>query len=593
MITRLELTNWRNYEHADLVLGPGTTFVVASNGVGKTSLVEAARWALFARVPNASPIRVGADSATALVELTLPDGRVLCVKRELKGSSARASVPHVTLAEDALPATALETILADAYQCTPQFLERITMPAAHDENSAPTSLGLREHLSALYGIDTLDEAIARLDQAIKKNTNEIKALKADNVEASTNLDQLQTAALDTAQRAKAAEDAVNQARERVASSRRWHDYRAALNEWKRADVANATQRDALTKEVATLLGEPLPEPEVPARLEAVAKHAQEEVENLRVNVRVAQAQITSLESNVGRLNAAEHDCPVCRRPLDDNTVAMAHEGAERDMAVLAEHVRASTELEQNLTLRRRQLLDLLSAWQPITPVEPPKAPSEEADPGPDALSLESAEEGHRAAIEASVLARSASAKAASAHEQAVESNALLGQLEALFTKDARLTMAREATSKSRDDLLTDTIHPLAEQINDRWASLFPGRGAVHTRADGTLTRQVNGHALGFESFSTAERTAAVLITRLLVETMTTRANFAWFDEPLEHLDPDVRRHVASVLSRVTKDNAVRQVVVTTYEEPLARKLLERDPEAVTLVDVRPDRTTPS
>ena len=41
MITRLELTNWRNYEHADLVLGPGTTFVVASNGVGKTSLVEA------------------------------------------------------------------------------------------------------------------------------------------------------------------------------------------------------------------------------------------------------------------------------------------------------------------------------------------------------------------------------------------------------------------------------------------------------------------------------------------------------------------------------------------------------------------------
>src|SRR5665811_2629396 len=103
----------------------------------------------------------------------------------------------------------------------------------------------------------------------------------------------------------------------------------------------------------------------------------------------------------------DSDCPVCRRPLDDNTVAMAHEGAERDMAVLAEHVRASTALEQNLTQRRRQLLDLLSAWRPITPVEPPKAPSEEAAPVPDELHLESAEEEHRAAIEASVLARSA------------------------------------------------------------------------------------------------------------------------------------------------------------------------------------------
>ena len=57
---RLKLTNWRNYEDVSIDLSEGTTFVVASNGV-KTSLVEAARWALFgtSSASSASPVRVG------------------------------------------------------------------------------------------------------------------------------------------------------------------------------------------------------------------------------------------------------------------------------------------------------------------------------------------------------------------------------------------------------------------------------------------------------------------------------------------------------------------------------------------------------
>ena len=52
MIRRLTLRNWRNYEDITVEFGAGTTFVVASNGVGKTSLVEAARWALFGTIAS-------------------------------------------------------------------------------------------------------------------------------------------------------------------------------------------------------------------------------------------------------------------------------------------------------------------------------------------------------------------------------------------------------------------------------------------------------------------------------------------------------------------------------------------------------------
>ena len=44
MIHQLRLRNWRSYEDLDLRLDPGTTFVVAPNGVGKTSLVYGLAW---------------------------------------------------------------------------------------------------------------------------------------------------------------------------------------------------------------------------------------------------------------------------------------------------------------------------------------------------------------------------------------------------------------------------------------------------------------------------------------------------------------------------------------------------------------------
>ena len=74
MIRRLTLRNWRAYEHLELDFRPGATFVVAPNGVGKSSIVEGARFALFGFVPPAREgaarvTRTGITSATVDVEL--------------------------------------------------------------------------------------------------------------------------------------------------------------------------------------------------------------------------------------------------------------------------------------------------------------------------------------------------------------------------------------------------------------------------------------------------------------------------------------------------------------------------------------------
>ena len=83
-----------------------------------------------------------------------------------------------------------------------------------------------------------------------------------------------------------------------------------------------------------------------------------------------------------------------------------------------------------------------------------------------------------------------------------------------------------------------------------------------------LARGVN--EIPFTEFSGGEKVVALLVVRLLVLGASTRASFLWLDEPLEHLDPKNRRIIASLMTASGKH--IRQILVTTYEEPLARRL---------------------
>ena len=76
MITRVLLRNWRGYEKLALDVGPGLTFVIADNGVGKTSLVNGVAWAIFgdaSGIDGDAAIRAGTDRTVAEVELVHGD----------------------------------------------------------------------------------------------------------------------------------------------------------------------------------------------------------------------------------------------------------------------------------------------------------------------------------------------------------------------------------------------------------------------------------------------------------------------------------------------------------------------------------------
>src|SRR5258708_10071551 len=113
MIRRLTLTNWRAYEQVTLDLEPGTTFIVARNGIGKSSLIEGAAWALYGDASGRpmDAIRLGAGAASASIEVVMPDGRTLPITRQLPRQLGRNSPPPVSAAIDghACPRTCISS----------------------------------------------------------------------------------------------------------------------------------------------------------------------------------------------------------------------------------------------------------------------------------------------------------------------------------------------------------------------------------------------------------------------------------------------------------------------------------------------------
>jgi hypothetical protein len=109
MIRRLHLQGWRAFDDLTLELSDGLTFVVAENGVGKTSLVQAAAWGLYGGLSNVdarAAARVGAARTRVEVDLELPDGRLLAIAREVveRGETLSAELDGGQLDEAGLAA---------------------------------------------------------------------------------------------------------------------------------------------------------------------------------------------------------------------------------------------------------------------------------------------------------------------------------------------------------------------------------------------------------------------------------------------------------------------------------------------------------
>lgn len=592
MITHLALENWRAYRSLDLPVEPGTTFLVAPNGVGKSSLLEAVRWALAGPHVESRPsmVRKGHTTARVAVTVVVPTG-ALTVTRSLSVARAKpVTATTATLDGVAVDEADALRLLEESWTADARFVSR-TAFLTEDLRRDGEDPNLRTHLCRAYSLDDLQRAIAEIEPVLAAVS---KSLKASRAELSGTREQLHEALEDQARRA----EAVTTAQETMEAVRAGHaEIRAALDEAREAHACHAAtvawreRRDRLVAEAAPVAPDVVAEADAAGRPLAAALADAEtrlggEVESLRQRQAALQARLDAAEAALAALHEADATCPVCLRELD---------AASRTRA---EHVHRLTVENAADDLSRLDGATAPAALEAIRGLAREAAalgPAPEDGEPADLDALVEAEAQAVALLEiAAAGLREAELNAAAAAARVERIRADLHAADALteqYRAEAILEAGKRALDNTVTAVLARQLEPLAAEVNRRWEAVFPNRPNLQLTPDGRMTRVIEDAELEFGAFSAGEQTVAKLMMRLTTLLSTTTVPFCWIDEPLEHLDPVSRQLVASTLAHLSapaERNGARsgatagleQIFVTTYEEPLARRLAELQPGRV-------------
>jgi DNA repair exonuclease SbcCD ATPase subunit len=275
-------------------------------------------------------------------------------------------------------------------------------------------------------------------------------------------------------------------------------------------------------------------------------------------------------------------CPTCLRPLSDH---------ERNNALEAHGSAATTATNEVSRLReeanrlRAQLTRVADISRALAKVRPPSVPAF-PDPGLEAIARVDAATNE--ANELAVAAGAAQERATAADRQlATLRSAAEDQerLKDLARQEALLGLTRDSLVRLADRYLKERVEPLAREIGHRWKVMF-GHDGLRFASDGELTVERADVNLELDDLSGGERATALLVTRLMLSASVTEATTLWLDEPLEHLDPRRRVGVAQALVQAVQVGTVRQILITTYEETIARRLVATSPDLVAMTNAR-------
>jgi DNA repair exonuclease SbcCD ATPase subunit len=579
VIRSIRVTNWRAYESLELDLERPVTFFVAPNGIGKTSLVEAVRWGLLGTPEDRNrgrAVRSGRDVATVHLDVSLPNLMELSVRRELKRTGSTTF--HATADGEEIDEAKYRALLTDSWAADAGLLDALIFGPT--QTSKSSGFPLRDHLADILGVAHLVEAAETIKRRRREVADHIKSLRADlsgtdeAIAAAEEVVRLTESEVDDARRARAqAAERLQVVEAQATTARAWERYRSE------ADDYQTKLRSLVDEMTNTLL---LEGDEATAALAEAERNASDALDASVQAINDARLRAATSTSAAELLAEDTGRCPTCLRPLSPSERATAldahgHEQADSHTTVEAREREAALARERLAAISRfSRALSALRA--PEEPGEPDPGPQDEAAVASARQQLADTSE-HLGAVNGRLeLARQ---ELASLRQAAADHAALVSAEQ----EDVVLSIAQSSLTAVATRYMTDRVEPLTVEIANRWKMVFGAEG-LRLNTDGVLSLAHGDVDLELQEFSGGERSTALLVTRLLLAASATRVATMWFDEPLEHLDPRRRAAVAQTIVRAAQLGAVDQVVVTTYEEEIARRLERTAPEHVQLTYAR-------
>ena len=588
MIQRLRLRNWRSYEELDLQLDPGTTFVVAPNGVGKTSLVYGLAWGVFGEHSSVDPkdsIRAGAACAEVRVEVDLPDGRRLSISRTAK----RRGAPTVTYEIGGARLTHSSALaeMEQAFGIELQAAGRLSMMLGGGHIATSAALNLESHLHHAFGVHHLLRATQTAQSVAKEAKKARASLRSTTKQRIDNRAVLESeiARLEAAiTRLGHRGTELERVRDAAAAQRSLVEHHLALvDQFERYEH----QRAHLIGTIQRLLGRPVS----PASNQSIGSELRTELETserliveMTTGAATARSVVTAAKQAARLLDGDDVICPTCMRPLphhERTSAISAHRTQEEDAEAEVKRLDEARKARQTHAQAVSRLVAQLEALQrPSSHVEDASIPTRaDADALYQQASADLDEHNQRLGGVRSRLEAFRAQVASDDQVQEEERNLRLA-----YRQEAAALAGAKVLRSAADHVIESRIEPMANELRGRWKHLFTNNGLIF-RPDGSITRFRDGEELGWDTLSGGERTWARIVTHLIVMGTTTSLPFAWFDEPLEHLDPQLRHAVAATLATATRGGSPRQLLVTTYEHGIAQQLAD-DTDGAGIIVIR-------
>ena len=545
------------------------------NGVGKTSLVYGLAWGVFGQHTGIVPkdcVRAGAVTAEVQVEFELPDGRQVNISRVAKRRGTATATYEMDGAR--LDESSAVAEMEKAFGIELPVASRLSMMLGGGHIAASTALNLEGHLHEAFGVAHLLNA-TEVAQSVAKEAEKARvAIRSSTKQRTENrtaleseIAQLEEDIAHLSQRGVV----LGQVRDAARVKRSLVERHIALaGQWERYEQ----QRSDLIGVIDGLLGRPVGL----ADNEAISTALQTELgKSERAIAEMTEAAIAARSVAVAADQAAsvlEGDdgvCPTCMRPLPpgQRTSAISSHTARREDAQSeanrVEDARGAAQTHAQVVSRLLAQLDALQL--PTIETETSDVPSRaEADAineqATSALDIHNQHVGGMQSRLDSLRAQIASDDQIREEER---------NLRLAYRREAAALAGAKVLGEAAKKVIESRIEPMASEVRERWKHLFTSNGLTFA-SDGSITRLRGGEELGWDTLSGGERTWARIVTHLIVLSTTTSLPFAWFDEPLEHLDPHLRHAVAATLATATVGDSPRQLLVTTYEHGIAHQL---------------------
>lgn len=573
MIRGIRLSNWKRHQEFEHVFEPGLTFVLGANGRGKSSLLQAMRFALVGSLREMDPRdAVRDDEGPASATLELDGTPPVTITRSV---DRRGQVEHRVTGTTAT----VEDMLRQRFGADPAFLNDLLFLGEGEIYTASTPPSIAGQIARLLGTEGFSALLEQIRTEKKPLAKRQRAQRDELQMSRDEISRLEEQARDLRRQIEELAASEPSVLDEYAHSlglaerrERWLAARAGGAEWEERFQAfvSTLQPDLLSAVDNTIES-------VVAAIRRLEQQLERRVRDLATEQGDAAGRVAMTRSFIAALDdTSDAECPLCHQPLDPDhraQVVASHRSELEELTGREAEIKAALDAETHHLLEVRAKAEGAVALLASRPeaADPQSAPPVDAE-----RQVQGAEEalaelrGRRQAAERELLTVR-ERQIVNEASQAIERDVI-----AAFREEALLSVAEEAIEAFLDDIARSVRAPLEEQLAVVWKAYRPDAEWSLALDETGVPCLARGHARRpYAALSGGEKMVASVLLRVALLTSLTRSDVLVLDEPLEHLDARGRRLMISSLYRAVQKGVLNQVIISTYEEGLVRRLLSR------------------